>query len=110
MKKNEGKNNLGDDIIKEWLITNGIGGYCSSTIIGANTRKYHGILVASLTPPARRHLILSKLDESIEMLEKLASIPSKDTLLTMFASGLMGIARDFAICLDLHAKNLEENK
>lgn len=52
---------------REWLITNGIGGYASSTIIGANTRKYHGLLVAPLTPPARRHLVLSKLDESIEI-------------------------------------------
>lgn len=52
---------------KEWLITNGIGGYASSTIIGANTRKYHGLLVAPLTPPARRHVIISKLDESIEI-------------------------------------------
>lgn len=43
------------------------------------------------------------------MLAELASIPSREGLLTMFASGLMGIARDFAICLDLHAKNLEEN-
>ena len=47
---------------KEWIITNGIGGFASSTIIGANTRKYHGLLVAPLTPPARRNLILSKLD------------------------------------------------
>ena len=31
---------------KEWLITNGIGGYASSTIIGCNTRKYHGLLIA----------------------------------------------------------------
>lgn len=52
---------------KEWIVTNGIGGYASSTIIGANTRKYHGLLVAPLTPPGRRHLILSKLDESIEI-------------------------------------------
>ena len=50
---------------KEWLITNGLGGFASSTIIGANTRKYHGLLIAPLTPPARRHLILSKVDESI---------------------------------------------
>jgi len=50
---------------REWIITNGIGGYASSTIIGANTRKYHGLLIAPLTPPARRYLILSKLDESI---------------------------------------------
>ncbi len=52
---------------KEWIITNGIGGFASSTIIGANTRKYHGLLIAPLTPPARRNLILSKLDESIEI-------------------------------------------
>lgn len=44
----------------------------------------------------------------LETLEKLATIPSREGLLTMFAGGLMGIARDFAICLDLHAKNLEE--
>ena len=58
---------LENGLNKEWLITNGIGGYSSSTIIGANTRKYHGLLVAPLTPPARRFVILSKLDESIEI-------------------------------------------
>ena len=44
----------------------------------------------------------------LDELNKLAAIPSREGLLTMFASGLMGIARDFAICLDLHSKNLEE--
>jgi len=58
---------LENAIDKEWIITNGIGGFASSTIIGANTRKYHGLLVAPLIPPARRTLILSKLDESIEI-------------------------------------------
>ena len=58
--------NLENGIQKEWIITNGIGGFASSTIIGANTRKYHG-LIAPLTPPARRYLILSKVDESIEI-------------------------------------------
>ena len=43
------------------------------------------------------------------MLKELASIPSREGLLSMFASGLMAIPRDFAICLDLHSKNLEEN-
>ena len=46
----------------------------------------------------------------LETLKKLATIPSRDGLLTMFAGGLMGIVRDFAICLDLHAKNLEEKQ
>ena len=67
MKITEEKLNLEEGLTKEWLITNGIGGYCSSTIIGANTRKYHGLLVAPLTPPARRFLVLSKLDESLEI-------------------------------------------
>ena len=67
MKVAKEKVNLEEGLTKEWLITNGIGGYSSSTILGANTRKYHGLLIAPLTPPARRFLILSKLDESIEL-------------------------------------------
>ena len=55
---------------KEWIITNGIGGYASSTILGANTRRYHGILVAPLNAPGERRLILSKLDESVEIKNK----------------------------------------
>ena len=58
---------LEEGLKREWIITNGIGGYSSSTIIGANTRKYHGLLIAPLTPPARRFLILSKVDESLEI-------------------------------------------
>ena len=41
------------------------------------------------------------------MLSELASIPSREGLLTMFASGLLAIPKDFAICLDLHSKNIE---
>ena len=54
--------------MKEWIITNGIGGFASSTDYGGmNTRKYHGLLIASMTPPYNRKLILSKVDESIEI-------------------------------------------
>ena len=67
MKINTKDIQLNEGITKEWIITNGIGGYSASTIFGINTRKYHGLLVAPLTPPARRHLILSKLDEAIEI-------------------------------------------
>ncbi|CDG34798.1 glycogen debranching protein [Acetivibrio thermocellus BC1] len=52
-------------IQREWLLTNGIGGFASSTIIGSNTRRYHGLLVAALKPPVSRHLILSKIDECV---------------------------------------------
>lgn len=50
---------------KEWLTTNGIGGYASSTVIGANTRRYHGLLVASLNPPTQRTVMVSKIEECI---------------------------------------------
>lgn len=51
---------------KEWVITNGLGGFASSTDKGGmNTRRYHGLLVAPLNPPENRTLILSKIDESI---------------------------------------------
>ena len=54
--------------MREWLITNGIGGYAASTDIGGmNIRRYHGLLIAPLNPPSQRKLILSKVDESIEI-------------------------------------------
>ena len=65
MKITKKKIELKECLNKEWVLSNGIGGYCSTTVIGANTRRYHGLLIASLIPPAQRHLILSKLDESI---------------------------------------------
>ena len=65
MKYEKDQINLEKGLQTEWIITNGIGGYSSSTILGANTRRYHGLLIAPLTPPARRFVVLSKLDESI---------------------------------------------
>jgi predicted glycogen debranching enzyme len=50
---------------KEWLITNGLGGYASSTVLGVNTRKYHGLLVAAMQPPKDRRVFLAKLDEDV---------------------------------------------
>jgi predicted glycogen debranching enzyme len=49
---------------REWLVTNGIGGYASGTICGALTRRYHGLLFAALQPPLGRTLLLTKLDET----------------------------------------------
>ncbi len=58
---------LEEIIDKEWLLTNGIGGYASSTISGLNTRKYHGLLIAAVNPPSERFVLLSKLEEVIEV-------------------------------------------
>jgi predicted glycogen debranching enzyme len=48
---------------QEWLLTNGIGGYASSTIVGCNTRRYHGLLCAATLPPVGRVMALSRLGE-----------------------------------------------
>jgi predicted glycogen debranching enzyme len=50
---------------REWLETNGIGGFASSTITGLNTRRYHGLLVAATKPPVGRMVLLSKLEETL---------------------------------------------
>ena len=50
---------------REWLETNGLGGFASSTIVGLNTRRYHGLLVAAAKPPASRLVLLSKLEETL---------------------------------------------
>jgi len=63
----------------EWLVTNGLGGYASSTILGVNTRKYHGLLVAALNPPVDRHVMLAKTDEDIRLGEQQFSIGASES-------------------------------
>jgi len=56
---------LGSALSREWLETNGIGGFASSSIVGLNTRRYHGLLVAATKPPVGRYILLSKLEETL---------------------------------------------
>ena len=56
---------LGAALDREWLETNGLGGFASSTIAGLNTRRYHGMLVAATKPPVGRMVLLSKLEETL---------------------------------------------
>lgn len=51
---------------REWLVTNGAGGFASGTVSGHLTRRYHGLLIAALQPPLGRTLLVSKLEESVE--------------------------------------------
>jgi predicted glycogen debranching enzyme len=52
---------------REWLVTNGLGGYASGSILGATTRSYHGLLVAALRPPVERSVLVTKIDEEIKL-------------------------------------------
>src|SRR5947209_2005788 len=51
----------------EWLVTNGLGGYAAGTLAGATTRSYHGLLVAALRPPVERTVLVTKIDEELEV-------------------------------------------
>src|SRR2546423_12957263 len=55
--------NLDEALSREWLETNGLGSFASSTIAGLNTRRYHGLLVAATKPPVGRIVMLSKIEE-----------------------------------------------
>jgi predicted glycogen debranching enzyme len=52
---------------REWLVTNGLGGYACGTISGAATRRYHGLLVAALPAPLGRWMMLNHLSELIRL-------------------------------------------
>lgn len=69
---------LDEAIRREWIVTNGLGGYASCTTLGINTRKYHGLLVAAFNPPTDRRVLLTKLDEEIEIENKTHLIGSNE--------------------------------
>ncbi len=54
---------------REWLSANGIGGFASGSVAGACTRRYHALLVAALRPPLGRMTLLSKVDETVTVLD-----------------------------------------
>lgn len=65
-----------DLVKKEWLVTNGLGSYAASSITGANTRRYHGLLVASFNPPTDRRVLVSKVEERLLLAEESVELSS----------------------------------
>jgi predicted glycogen debranching enzyme len=80
--------NLGRDVTgdfqaalrREWLVTNGIGGFASGTVAGMNTRRYHGLLLAALKPPLGRTLVLARLDEQATLDEQVFALTTNEWL------------------------------
>lgn len=61
----ESCSNLGFSAGREWLVTNGIGGFACGTVARLLTRRYHGLLIAALKPPVERTLLVTKLEETV---------------------------------------------
>jgi predicted glycogen debranching enzyme len=85
-----------DSLEKEWLISNGLGGYASSTVLGLNTRKYHGLLVAALNPPGNRNVCLASLDENLITNDKVYNLGSHEFHDSIFPQGYLFL-KEFSI-------------
>ncbi len=88
---------LEKNLHKEWLITNGIGGYASSTVLGINTRKYHGLLISALYPPGSRTVHLEKIDEDIIIGNQTYRFGANEFKDTIYPKGFMSL-KEFSIC------------
>ena len=78
-----------DSLQKEWLLTNGLGSYASNTVLGINTRKYHGLLVAALRPPTDRNVCLTKLDEEYTLNGNVYLLGANEFQDTFFPKGFI---------------------
>src|SRR6476620_2598232 len=54
-------------LTREWLVTNGLGGYASGTVAGVSTRRYHGLLIAAMPTPLGRMMMLNQLGEKVRL-------------------------------------------
>src|SRR6476659_2133304 len=67
-------------LTREWLVTNGLGGYASGTVAGVATRRYHGLLIAALPAPLGRMMTLSHLSEKVRLLSGSEALLAGDEL------------------------------
>ncbi|MEP7278146.1 MAG: amylo-alpha-1,6-glucosidase [Bacteroidota bacterium] len=79
--------NLPSALSCEWIETNGLGGWASSTIIGCNTRRYHGLLVAATDPPTERMVLVSKMDETLVCGQNRFELGTNDYGTTVYPKG-----------------------
>ena len=77
----------------EWLVTNKLGSYASSTVVGANTRRYHGLLVAATMPPVGRQVVLSQLLEQVIVGGKTTSLSTYQFVGAISPAGYIHLSR-----------------
>jgi predicted glycogen debranching enzyme len=70
--------NWDEAVGREWLVTNGLGGYACGTVALANTRRYHAFLMASLAPPVERTLLVAKVEVSVDYLGRRYALTSNE--------------------------------
>lgn len=102
-----------NNIRREWAITNGIGGYAGSSILGAHNRTHQGYLIASLHPPVSRYLVFSKTNESFTQSGNTYDLTTAMHLDHKLSEGnkyLSGFDYDSTVCFSYEAGNLAFKK
>jgi predicted glycogen debranching enzyme len=66
------------ELDREWIVTNGLGGYASGTIAGLNTRRFHGWLIAALPAPHGRMMMLNQIDETLRVEDRVYSLTAEN--------------------------------
>jgi len=98
---------------KEWLLTNGCGGYAASSVIGCNTRRYHGLLVGSLNPPVNRIMALANCMEMVVRNDKvfnLAGFEFEDKIAPEGVKYLKQFRKDAAVHFDYEIEDIRLTK
>lgn len=101
------------NIRKEWAVTNGIGGYAGSSIIGAHNRTHQGYLIASFHPPVSRYMVFSKTNESFSQgvnTYNLTTAMHSDHRLAEGQKYLQGFDYDGTVCFSYSAGQLSFKK
>lgn len=84
---------LAELMSKEWIVTNKLGSYASSTVVGSNTRRYHGLLVASTLPPVGRQVVLSVLLEQVLLGDRVVDLSTFQFAGAVSPAGYIHLAR-----------------
>jgi predicted glycogen debranching enzyme len=98
---------------QEWLETNGLGGWASGTVSGANTRNYHGLFVSAIKPPVERAVLLSKMEENIVVGNERFELSSNQFPNKIAADGLQYLtkfAKDIFPVFQFNVGNIEIKK
>src|ERR1700679_637654 len=66
------------ELDREWIVTNGLGGYASGTIAGLNTRRFHGCLIAALPAPHGRMMMLNEVEEILRIGDRTYTLTAED--------------------------------
>ena len=85
------------ELDREWIVTNGLGGYASGTIAGLNTRRFHGWLIAALPAPHGRMMMLNQIEETLRVGDQIYQLTADNLSRATLTDTVSPFLRDFRL-------------